>query len=256
MKLIRKMSAVICFMGLVGLPVAAASDEGQAFLKTNAAKKDVVTTASGLQYKVVRPGTGISPRATDLVQVHYHGTLINGEVFDSSVERGQPASFALNQVIKGWTEGLQLMKEGGKTTFYIPADLAYGERSTGKIKPNSTLIFDVELIKVHALDLPSDLAGIRAFKVKIMDCGKPPVLPADKKLTDKIKSDAERYADCVRDYYKVVSSQLNGLAGMASAGEDMRRAVLDTIKASKQDLATQLNPALAFMKRYQEMLVK
>lgn len=123
--------------------------EGIAFLEENKGKEGVVTTASGLQYKVVTEGTGASPVATDEVTVHYHGTLITGEVFDSSVERGSPATFGLNQVIKGWTEGLQYMKEGGKTIFYIPEYLAYGSRATGSIQPYSTLIFEVELIKVN-----------------------------------------------------------------------------------------------------------
>ncbi|MDE7496499.1 MAG: FKBP-type peptidyl-prolyl cis-trans isomerase [Muribaculaceae bacterium] len=108
------------------------------------------TTPSGLKYLVVKEGTGSTPGATDEVTVHYTGRLTNGEVFDSSVERGEPATFPLNRVIKGWTEGLQLMKEGGKTVFYIPSDLAYGETGTpgGPIGPNEPLIFEVELIKV------------------------------------------------------------------------------------------------------------
>ncbi|MBV6439188.1 MAG: FKBP-type peptidyl-prolyl cis-trans isomerase [Haliscomenobacteraceae bacterium CHB4] len=124
--------------------------EGQEFLEQNKKRKEVTTTASGLQYEVLKRGTGTeSPKETDKVEVHYHGTLINGEVFDSSVERGQPAQFGLNQVIKGWTEGLQYMKEGDKFKFYLPADLAYGERSAGaKIKPGSTLVFEVELLKI------------------------------------------------------------------------------------------------------------
>jgi len=113
------------------------------------ASAEVVTTASGLKYQVIEEGTGASPAATDVVEVHYHGMLLDGSVFDSSVERGQTASFPLNQVIAGWTEGLQLMKEGGKTRFTIPADLAYGENGAGQmIGPNETLVFDVELIKV------------------------------------------------------------------------------------------------------------
>ena len=120
-----------------------------AFLKENAKKSGVKTTSSGLQYKIIKEGKGKSPKANSTVKVHYTGKLLNGKVFDSSVDRGEPIEFPLNQVISGWTEGLQLMKEGGKTTLYIPSQLAYGEQGVpGSIPPNSTLIFDVELIQV------------------------------------------------------------------------------------------------------------
>ena len=130
----------------------ASKKAGEDYLKANKETPGVKTTASGLQYKTTTEGSGQAPDANDKVTVHYHGTLIDGTVFDSSVERGQPATFGLNQVITGWTEGLQLMKEGGKTTFYIPSNLAYGNRAQGKIAANSTLIFDVELIKVEKVD--------------------------------------------------------------------------------------------------------
>lgn len=109
------------------------------------------TTPSGLKYTVVTPGTGASPAATDRVEVHYTGRLLDGTVFDSSVQRGEPITFPLQGVIKGWTEGLQLMKEGGTTVFYIPSDLAYGEQGTpgGPIPPNAPLIFEVQLLKVN-----------------------------------------------------------------------------------------------------------
>lgn len=122
--------------------------KGTAFLAANAKKEGVQTTASGLQYKMITAGTGKSPKATDIVEVNYEGKLIDGTVFDSSYERGEPIEFPLNQVIPGWTEGLQLMKEGGKYEFYIPGDLAYGEAGNQGIEPNSTLIFTVELLKV------------------------------------------------------------------------------------------------------------
>ncbi|WP_413521099.1 FKBP-type peptidyl-prolyl cis-trans isomerase [Psychrobacter glacincola] len=122
--------------------------KGSAFLAENGKKAGVKTTASGLQYKVVTAGTGKSPKATDVVEVNYEGKLIDGTVFDSSYERGEPIEFPLNQVIAGWTEGLQLMKEGGKYEFYIPSDIAYGEAGNAGIEPNSTLIFTVELLKV------------------------------------------------------------------------------------------------------------
>jgi len=123
--------------------------EGEAFLAANAKKEGVKTTASGLQYKVLKAGTGKTPTAKDAVKVHYKGTLINGTVFDSSIERGQPAEFGVTQVIAGWTEALQLMKVGDKWQLYIPGKLAYGERGAGeKIGPNSTLLFEVELLEV------------------------------------------------------------------------------------------------------------
>lgn len=124
--------------------------EGEAFLAENAKKDGVVVTASGLQYTVIKEGTGKSPKATDKVKCHYEGFLTNGTVFDSSVQRGEPATFPLNMVIKGWTEGLQLMKEGAKYRFFIPYNLAYGEAgSAGAIPPYAALIFDVELIEVQ-----------------------------------------------------------------------------------------------------------
>ncbi len=123
--------------------------EGKAFLAENANKDGVTETKSGLQYEVLTEGTGKSPKATDTVRCHYEGRLLDGTVFDSSYQRGEPADFGLNQVITGWTEGVQLMKEGAKYRFYIPYLLAYGERGAGaSIPPYSTLIFDVELIKV------------------------------------------------------------------------------------------------------------
>lgn len=123
--------------------------EGAAFLAENGKREGVVTTKSGLQYEVLTEGTGKSPKATDKVRCHYEGKLIDGSVFDSSYQRGEPADFGLNQVITGWTEGVQLMKEGAKYRFYIPYLLGYGERGAGaSIPPYSTLIFDVELIKV------------------------------------------------------------------------------------------------------------
>ncbi len=127
-----------------------AREEGIVFLNNNKTKPNVQTTPSGLQYQVVVMGTGEKPKATDQVTVHYHGTTIDGKVFDSSVQRGEAATFGLNQVIKGWTEGLQLMPAGSKFIFYIPQELAYGENSPSEaIKPYSVLIFEVELIKVN-----------------------------------------------------------------------------------------------------------
>jgi peptidyl-prolyl cis-trans isomerase len=127
----------------------AAKTEGEQFLAENAKKEGVKTTASGLQYQVLRDGNGKQPRATDQVECHYEGTLIDGTKFDSSYDRGQTATFPLNQVIAGWTEGLQLMHEGAKYRFFIPYQLAYGERGAGaSIPPYAALIFDVELVAV------------------------------------------------------------------------------------------------------------
>ena len=120
---------------------------GQEFLDMNKTKDGITTTASGLQYQVLQQGTGAEkPKPNSRVKVHYHGTLVDGSVFDSSVDRGQPIDFGLQQVISGWTEGLQLMVVGEKTRFYIPPHLGYGNRAAGAIPPGSVLIFDVELI--------------------------------------------------------------------------------------------------------------
>jgi FKBP-type peptidyl-prolyl cis-trans isomerase FklB len=127
------------------------ASEGAKFLEENKKKEGVKTTTSGLQYKVVKEGTGAQPKPTDTVTVNYRGTLINGTEFDSSYKRGEPASFPVNAVIRGWTEALQLMKAGSKYQLFIPPNLAYGERAVGPdISPNSTLIFDVELIDVKS----------------------------------------------------------------------------------------------------------
>ena len=125
-----------------------AGKAGIEFLESNGAREGVVTLASGLQYEVVNDGTGATPTASSTVRTHYEGTLINGEVFDSSYKRGQPAEFPVGGVIAGWTEALQLMQEGAKWRLYIPSNLAYGERAAGSIPPHSTLIFDIELLQV------------------------------------------------------------------------------------------------------------
>ena len=126
-----------------------AKEEGEKFLEENKAKEGVVETESGLQYMIVQEGSGISPEPNDTVEINYRGTLVNGEEFDSSYERGETAVLPLNRVIKGWTEGMQYVKEGGRINLYIPYDLAYGQRGTGPIPGYSTLIFEVELVKVR-----------------------------------------------------------------------------------------------------------
>ncbi|WP_440221998.1 FKBP-type peptidyl-prolyl cis-trans isomerase [Dokdonella sp. MW10] len=133
--------------------------EGAAFLAKNKSKSGVKTTASGLQYEVVKEGKGKKPKATDTVKVDYTGTKIDGTKFDSSIDRGQPATFPLNGVIKGWTEGLQLMTEGSEYKLYIPAELAYGENAPPTIGPNATLIFDVKLISIEAAEATTPAAA-------------------------------------------------------------------------------------------------
>mgnify|MGYP003665457661 FL=1 len=129
--------------------------EGKKFLEENKAKEGVTTTESGLQYEVLEPGTGEKPAAEDTVEVHYRGTLIDGTEFDSSYARGETAKFPLNRVIPGWTEGVQLMPVGAKYKFVIPSELAYGERDTGTIPANSTLVFEVELVSVEKAPAPA-----------------------------------------------------------------------------------------------------
>ncbi|MFP4529029.1 MAG: FKBP-type peptidyl-prolyl cis-trans isomerase [Candidatus Kapaibacterium sp.] len=137
--------------------------EANKFLEENKSKPGVKVTESGLQYQVIKEGTGKSPAETDMVKVHYHGTLPDGTVFDSSVERGEPAEFPLNRVIPGWTEGVQLMKEGAKYKFFVPPSLGYGERGAGqKIGPNQLLIFEVELLEVMDQQNPQGGQGAPA----------------------------------------------------------------------------------------------
>ncbi|MEY8685490.1 FKBP-type peptidyl-prolyl cis-trans isomerase [Bacteroides sp. AN502(2024)] len=128
---------------------AVAIEQGQAFLEKNTKRPGVVVLPSGLQYEIIKEGTGKKPKATDQVRCHYEGTLIDGTLFDSSIQRGEPAVFGVNQVIPGWVEALQLMPEGSKWKLYIPSELAYGAKGAGEmIPPHSTLIFEVELLEV------------------------------------------------------------------------------------------------------------
>ena len=137
------------FQGITNKAQSTNIEAGKEFLAENAKRDGVTTTATGLQYEVLEEGTGVMPKETDKVTVHYHGTLTDGTVFDSSVERGQPATFPVNGVIAGWVEALQLMKTGAKYKLFVPSNLAYGERGAGgAIGPNATLIFDVELISI------------------------------------------------------------------------------------------------------------
>jgi FKBP-type peptidyl-prolyl cis-trans isomerase FklB len=143
-------SCIVNFMQLKkGEAAAPYKKEGQAFLEANKKKEGVVTLPSGLQYKIIKEGTGPKPAASDKVKVHYQGSLINGKVFDSSIERGEPVTFGVSEVIPGWTEALQLMPVGSKWQLFIPSDLGYGDAGAGNdIKPGSTLLFDVELLEI------------------------------------------------------------------------------------------------------------
>ncbi len=137
------------FQALAAKAGAEAQSQGKAFLEENAKRSEVVTLASGLQYEIITKGEGATPKASDTVKVHYHGQLIDGTVFDSSVKRGEPASFGVTQVISGWVEALQLMPVGSKWKLFIPSDLAYGAQGAGQaIAPHSTLIFEVELLDI------------------------------------------------------------------------------------------------------------
>lgn len=142
--------------------------EGEAFLKSNATNAGVVTLPSGLQYKIITEGTGETPRSNDTVTVNYRGRLIDGTEFDSSFSRNQPATFALNRVIKGWTEGMQLMKVGSKFELYLPSNLAYGETGSGmKIPPNTTLIFEVELLSIKPAAAPVSSQPVTSDIIKV-----------------------------------------------------------------------------------------
>lgn len=137
------------FMQLQTEKLALNKQAGEEFLRINKEKAEVIELPSGLQYQILNKGTGAKPAPSDSVKCHYHGTLINGTVFDSSVQRGEPATFGVSQVIPGWVEALQLMEVGSKWRLFIPADLAYGERGAGEsIEPNSALIFEVELLDI------------------------------------------------------------------------------------------------------------
>ena len=172
--------------------------DGEDFLAANRDKEGVVALDSGLQYKIIRKGNGAIPKATDKVKVHYRGTLIDGTVFDSSYERGEPAEFFVRGVIKGWTEALQLMKTGAKWQLYIPSELAYGERGTSAIAPNATLLFDVELLDITTTPKPkpkpitSDI--IRVPSAEEMKKGaKPEVIKADE-IGDYIEKEEKKKA--------------------------------------------------------------
>lgn len=137
----------------------ATAEANQIFLEQNAAKEGVKVTQSGLQYRIIKEGTGVTPSTDDRVEAHYRGTLVNGQEFDSSYARNKPEQFALNSVIPGWSEGLQLLKEGGKIELVLPPEMAYGDRDLGQIPPNSILIFEVELLKVMEADSPETATG-------------------------------------------------------------------------------------------------
>ncbi len=166
---------------------------GKTFLTANKAKEGVIELPSGLQYKITKEGTGAYPQASDTVTVHYKGTLMDGTVFDSSIDRGEPITFPLDKVIKGWTEGLQKCKVGGKINLYIPSDLAYGDKATGPIPAGSLLIFEVELLKaVPAPAEPVDKAGVATDKTKA------PAAKAKAKTTTKTAAKASTAKTAVK----------------------------------------------------------
>ena len=150
--LLNEQQANTCMMDYMqkaaSIKASAGKKEGAAFLNANKTKPGVVVLPSGLQYMILKEGTGPKPADTSRVRVHYHGTLIDGTVFESSVQRGQPVEFAVNGVISGWREALQLMPQGSKWRLFVPSELAYGDQGNGPIKPGSTLIFDVELLDI------------------------------------------------------------------------------------------------------------
>ena len=151
--------------------------KGQSFLESNGKKKGVITLESGLQYEVLRVGEGLSPDENDTVEVHYHGTLVDGEVFDSSIERSEPASFRVGGVIKGWTEALQLMKVNAKWKLFIPSDLAYGETGNNSIGPNETLIFEVELLGITPKEVPELPLDLNLTDVNSTSAEAPLIIP-------------------------------------------------------------------------------
>jgi FKBP-type peptidyl-prolyl cis-trans isomerase len=151
--------------------------KGQTFLEKNGKRKGVITLESGLQYEVLTKGSGISPKSEDKVEVHYHGTLIDGEVFDSSIDRGEPTSFQVDGVIKGWTEALQLMKQGAKWKLFIPADIAYGETGSNSIGPNETLIFEVELIGITPKEIPEPPLDLNLTDANSSSAEAPLIIP-------------------------------------------------------------------------------
>ncbi|MBT3668513.1 MAG: FKBP-type peptidyl-prolyl cis-trans isomerase [Opitutae bacterium] len=152
-------------------------EKGNAYLEKNGKRAGVISTDTGLQYEILEKGTGESPQEVDSVEVHYHGTLINGEVFDSSIERDEPASFAVNGVIKGWTEALKLMDEGAKWKLFIPSDLAYGETGSNSIGPNETLIFEVELIGITPKEIPEPPLDLNLTDANSSSAEAPLIIP-------------------------------------------------------------------------------
>ncbi|MDH4469047.1 MAG: FKBP-type peptidyl-prolyl cis-trans isomerase [Bacteriovoracaceae bacterium] len=182
------------FQGRMKIVTEKSKVAGKTFLEKFSKEEGVKTTASGIAYKVIKEGTGNIPKATDTVEVHYHGTLIDGTVFDSSVERKQTVSFPLDRVIKGWTEGLQLMKEGGKTKFVIPSELAYGEMGAApKIPGGATLTFEVELIKIKSPEELKKEETKDAVKVaSAKTAGKPEIKKAIEAKKAEVKAETKK----------------------------------------------------------------
>lgn len=205
--------AIVCIVGSAACDRAEQPAESDAvmsdtdnFLAENAKRDGVVTTPSGLQYEVITEGSGASPKASDTVMVHYTGKLTDGTKFDSSRDRGEPLTFPLNGVIRGWTEGLQLMREGGQATLYIPSELGYGARGApGAIPPNADLIFDVELIKIVGEAEPHpDVTAFLNRDAPRFDCGEMPA-PTGSETDAEVAALQERgnaWQNCVANYIK------------------------------------------------------
>lgn len=250
MKCTGRLAAV---SGLLLLCSHGLADQGQQFLAENAKKQGVISTSSGLQYRVIRAGKGKAPKATDMVRVHYHGTLIDGTVFDSSVERGTPSSFALNQVIRGWTEGLQSMQPGGKSILYVPPELGYGDSKVGTIPPNSTLIFEVELLDVIPVYVPEDTGQALGYKAPPLACGNAPELDSSKPLSEAKRTEIDHYLLCASDYIKLVNLEFAAVYQVASsAAEQQRNEILDRIKLARKDAESRLEPATALLKQFKD----
>ena len=245
----------LCFAASTALQAGVATaDTAKAPGQDNLDSADFVTTKSGLRYLVYKAGEGRSPAANDLVTMRYHGTLENGDVFDTNVDR-EPTSLTLNRVISGLSEGLQTMKVGGRSMFYVPAKLAYGEAKFGSIPPNSNLIYQVELLQVVVLNVPTDMKSVRTFEIDSMSCGKPPVLPKSKTDLRGIQDKVQQYSNCTRTYHTRVMGQMEALAVIGQKASDAKSQddILKKLKQSEEKIQNVMQPAIDYLQRYHEL---